>query len=87
MKRKYFFLIATLLICGMMNAQENHYMFNYHYFAHKITIVAQINIDGVDQRESASMDQITIIVPTLPFFTTQGMMPHSSFIIMRLAWN
>ena len=52
MKRKYFFLIATLLICGVMNAQENHYVFNYHYFAHKITIVAQININGVEQTSS-----------------------------------
>ena len=52
MKRKYFFLLTTMLIYSVVNAQENHYTYNYHDFAHKITVVAQININGVEQTSS-----------------------------------
>ena len=52
MKRKYFFIFAAMLICSLVNAQNNHYVYNYHDFAHKITVVAQINIDGVEQTSS-----------------------------------
>ncbi len=52
MKRIYFILITVMLIYGSMNAQENHYVYNYHEFAHKITVVAQININGVEQTSS-----------------------------------
>ena len=52
MKRKTFFLLAALLLCGSLSAQTNHYTYNYHDFEHKITVVAQINIDGVEQTSS-----------------------------------
>ena len=45
-------MITVMLIYGSMNAQENHYVYNYHEFAHKITVVAQININGVEQTSS-----------------------------------
>ena len=52
MKRKTFFILAALLLCGSLSAQTNHYTYNYHHFEHKITVVAQINIDGVEQTSS-----------------------------------
>lgn len=52
MKRKTFFLLAAMLLCGSLSAQTNHYTYNYHAFEHKITVVAQINIDGVEQTSS-----------------------------------
>lgn len=52
MKRKTFFILAPLLLCGSLSAQTNHYTYNYHHFEHKITVVAQINIDGVEQTSS-----------------------------------
>ena len=52
MKRKLFFFIATLLISGRIDAQENHYQFNYHLFEHSMPIVTQIKIDGVEQTSS-----------------------------------
>jgi len=52
MKRKTFFLLAAMLLCGSLSAQTNHYTYNYHDFEHKITVVAQINIDGVEQTSS-----------------------------------
>ena len=51
MKRIFFFLIAVMLLGGPMSAQ-NHYTYNYHDFEHKITIVAQIMINGVEQTSS-----------------------------------
>ena len=51
MKRIFFFLIAVMLLGGPMSAQ-NHYTYNYHDFEHKITIVAQININGIEQTSS-----------------------------------
>lgn len=52
MKRKTFFILAAMLLCGSLSAQTNHYTYNYHDFEHKITVVAQINIDGVEQTSS-----------------------------------
>lgn len=52
MKRKLFLILAAVLIGGSINAQGNHYEYNYHLFAHKITVIAQINIDGLEQTSS-----------------------------------
>lgn len=40
-----------MLAYGSLSAQE-HYEFNYHDFANKITVIAQININGVEQTSS-----------------------------------
>ena len=52
MKKTLFFFIATLLISGKIDAQENHYQYNYHLFEHSMPIVTQIKIDGVEQTSS-----------------------------------
>ena len=54
MKRKLFFIIATLLITGSMKAQQlpTHYPFNYHDFPSNMPAIIQVNIDGVEQTSS-----------------------------------
>lgn len=49
MKRKFLFLIAMVLVCGVVIAQEEHYNFNYHQFEHSWSGVFKIEIDGVEQ--------------------------------------
>ena len=54
MKRKILLLLAAMLVCGSMKAQEpeHHYQFNYHEFGKMMTMIVQINIDGVEQQSS-----------------------------------
>ena len=44
--------LVTMLICGSICAQEQHYTFNYHEFQHQMTAIVQVNIDGVEQTSS-----------------------------------
>ena len=54
MKRKLLLLLAAMLIFGSIKAQEpeHHYQFNYHEFGKMMTMIIQINIDGVEQQTS-----------------------------------
>lgn len=44
--------LVTMLICGSICAQEQHYTFNYHEFQYQMTAIVQVNIDGVEQTSS-----------------------------------
>ena len=48
MKRKLFCLIAALVLCGTMWAQD-HYAFNLYAYENNMPVIAQIKIDGVAQ--------------------------------------
>ena len=50
--KRILFLLTTMLICGSINAQEQHYTFNYHNFEHQMTAIIQVNIDGIEQTSS-----------------------------------
>ena len=53
MKRKLFCLIAALVLCGTMWAQEgHHYQFDHGQFYNNMPIVAQIQINGVVQNST-----------------------------------
>ena len=46
-----------MLVCGSVKAQEpeHHYQFDYHQYLHMMTMVVQINIEGVEQ-QSANLE-------------------------------
>ena len=52
MKKRIIMALVTMLICGSICAQEQHYTFNYHEFQHQMTAIVQVNIDGVEQTSS-----------------------------------
>ena len=51
MKIKHFLLIAVMLICGLVNAQEHHYQYNGG-FEDNLTFWAKVQIDGVEQQSN-----------------------------------
>ena len=52
MKRRLFYFLAFLFCWGSINAQENHYVFDYHAYEFSWSTIAQININGVEQTSS-----------------------------------
>ena len=53
MNRKLIILIASIIICGTIRAQGNHYNVNdIHAFQTHMLVVTQIYIDGVEQSSS-----------------------------------
>ena len=46
--KKILFIIATILICGSIDAQENHYTFNPNDYSFYMPVVAQITLNGVE---------------------------------------
>ena len=57
MKRKVFLIVASLLLCGTIFAQDFHWSdFNYHNFTSHMNITGRVYLDGVLQQDRGDIE-------------------------------